>query len=239
MYEDVVSVDVIVGGRSHTQQSVILKPLRASVTTGTPRAPENTEQAPARAQRATERAEWNQSVSHIHAPCSDDEVEEGEDEDDYSPTDEDPDLKPPGLKPTMRPITGGTLVVPCQWESSPNTPGDESPCDSSSPMKLSSDACHRRTPAQIGLSLNVLLLKLIPELSRELCSLFTNTFSTRSDEAAAKKKAGASGHYDDKTWQWTSRSVQLKGANAEEKRKHIKSLIEKTHGKIPEHFSTP
>ncbi|XP_049613084.1 RNA-binding protein 25b isoform X1 [Syngnathus scovelli] len=168
-----------------------------------------------------------------------DEVEEGED--DYY--EEDHAEVKPCLKPTMRPITAAPSVSSASGNASPNTPGHESPCgiiiphENSPPNKLPDD----ENRPKIGLSLklgasgspsqpNVSKRKKLP-----VDSVFGKFEDEEADEQPRKRKLVPLDYDDDK-----SLGVDgTKGSNSEEKRKHIKSLIEKIPTAKPDLFSYP
>lgn len=180
-----------------------------------------------------------------HAP-SDDEVEEGEEED-YDNDDDNPDAKP-CLKPTMRPITAAPSVSSASGNVSPDTPGDESPCgiiiphENSPPEALPQEE-HR---PKIGLSLklgatgspsqpNAGKRKKLP-----VDSVFDKFDDEEADEQPRKRKLVPLDYDDDKSPGVDGAGLAgMKGANSEEKRKHIKSLIEKIPTAKPDLFSYP
>lgn len=177
---------------------------------------------------------------------SDDEVEEGEEED-YDNDEDNPDVKP-CLKPTMRPITAAPSVSSASGNVSPNTPGEESPCgiiiphENSPPEALPQEE-HR---PKIGLSLklgatgspsqpNTGKRKKLP-----VDSVFDKFDDEEADEQPRKRKLVPLDYDDDKSLGVDGAGLSsIKGANSEEKRKHIKSLIEKIPTGKPELFSYP
>lgn len=195
------------------------------------------------------RAEQDRDRDRVEARSrpthSDDEVEEGE-EDDYD-NDDNPDIKPT-MKPTMRPITAAPSVSSASGNASPNTPGDESPCgiiiphENSPPEALPQEE-HR---PKIGLSLklgatgspsqpNVGKRKKLP-----VDSVFNKFDDEEADEQPRKRKLVPLDYDDDKSLGVDGAGLSnIKGANSEEKRKHIKSLIEKIPTGKPELFSYP
>ncbi|XP_054474461.1 RNA-binding protein 25b [Anoplopoma fimbria] len=189
-----------------------------------------------------ERAEPRSRLAHL-----DDEVEEGE-EDVYDNDEDNPDTKP-CLKPTMRPITAAPSVSSASGGASPNTPGDESPCgiiiphENSPPEALPQEE-HR---PKIGLSLklgasgspsqpNVGKRKKLP-----VDSVFDKFDDEETDEQPRKRKLVPLDYDDDKSLEVDGAGglSSIKGANTEEKRKHIKSLIEKIPTAKPELFQYP
>ncbi|XP_026197017.1 RNA-binding protein 25b isoform X2 [Anabas testudineus] len=177
---------------------------------------------------------------------SDDEVEEGED-DTFENDEENPDAKP-CLKPTMRPITAAPSVSSASGNVSPNTPGEESPCgiiiphENSPPDALPQEE-HR---PKIGLSLklgatgspsqpNAGKRKKLP-----VDSVFDKFDDEEADEQPRKRKLVPLDYDDDKSLGVDGAGLSsIKGANSEEKRKHIKTLIEKIPTAKPELFSYP
>ncbi|KAM6992586.1 RNA-binding protein 25b [Tautogolabrus adspersus] len=177
---------------------------------------------------------------------SDDEVEEGED-DDYDNDEDNPDVKP-CLKPTMRPITAAPSVSSASGNASPNTPGEESPCgiiiphENSPPEALPQEE-HR---PKIGLSLklgatgspsqpNTGKRKKLP-----VDSVFDKFDDEEADEQPRKRKLVPLDYDDDKSLGVDGAGLSsIKGPNTEEKRKHIKTLIEKIPTAKPELFSYP
>uniref|UniRef100_A0AAQ5XTA1 PWI domain-containing protein n=1 Tax=Amphiprion ocellaris TaxID=80972 RepID=A0AAQ5XTA1_AMPOC len=151
-------------------------------------------------------------------------------------------------EPTMRPITAAPSVSSASGNVSPNTPGDESPCgiiiphENSPPEALPQEE-HR---PKIGLSLklgatgspsqpNAGKRKKLP-----VDSVFDKFDDEEADEQPRKRKLVPLDYDDDKSLGVDGAGLSnIKGANAEEKRKHIKSLIEKIPTAKPELFSYP
>ncbi|XP_032440509.1 RNA-binding protein 25b isoform X1 [Xiphophorus hellerii] len=182
---------------------------------------------------------------HPHPHQSDQEVEEGEEED-YD-NDEDNVEAKPQLKPMMRPITAAPSVSSASGNVSPNTPGEESPCgiiiphENSPPDALPQD----ENRPKIGLSLklagatgspsqhNAVKRKKLP-----VDSVFNKFDDEEADEQPRKRKLVPLDYDDDKSLGVDGAGLSsIKGANTEEKRKHIKSLIEKIPTAKPELFS--
>uniref|UniRef100_A0A3Q2XHB8 RNA binding motif protein 25b n=1 Tax=Hippocampus comes TaxID=109280 RepID=A0A3Q2XHB8_HIPCM len=168
------------------------------------------------------------------------EVEEGEDN--YYDEEDNPEVKP-CLKPTMRPITAAPSVSSASGNASPDTPGNESPCgiiiphENSPPNKLPDD----ENRPKIGLSLklgasgspsqpNTGKRKKLP-----VDSVFGKFEDEEADEQPRKRKLVPLDYDDDKSLG----ADGAKGPNSEEKRKHIKSLIEKIPTAKPDLFSYP
>uniref|UniRef100_A0A3Q3F2N9 RNA-binding protein 25 n=1 Tax=Labrus bergylta TaxID=56723 RepID=A0A3Q3F2N9_9LABR len=161
--------------------------------------------------------------------------------------DHNPDVKP-CLKPTMRPITAAPSVSSASGNASPNTPGEESPCgiiiphENSPPEALPQEE-HR---PKIGLSLklgatgspsqpNTGKRKKLP-----VDSVFDKFDDEETDEQPRKRKLVPLDYDDDKSLGVDGAGLSsIKGANTEEKRKHIKTLIEKIPTGKPELFSYP
>ncbi|KAG5857876.1 hypothetical protein ANANG_G00024040 [Anguilla anguilla] len=181
-------------------------------------------------------------------PQSEDEVEDGEDEDGEE-DDEMPEVKP-CLKPTLRPITAAPSVSSASGNASPNTPGDESPCGIIIPHENSPEAPPpEELRPKIGLS-----LKLGPTGSpsqpnavkrKKLAvdSVFNKFDDEEADELPRKRKLVPLDYGEDEKGGLGLDGAEVAGAkgsvNTEEKRKHIKSLIEKIPTAKPELFSYP
>ncbi|KAM9355187.1 RNA-binding protein 25b [Pholidichthys leucotaenia] len=193
------------------------------------------------------RQDQDRGESRSRPVHSDDEVEEGEEEEDYE-NDEDNLESKPCLKPTMRPITAAPSVSSASGNASPNTPGDESPCgiiiphENSPPEALPQD----ENRPKIGLSLklgatgspsqpNAGKRKKLP-----VDSVFDKFDDEETDEQPRKRKLVPLDYDDDKSLGVDGAGLSsIKGGNTEEKRKHIKSLIEKIPTGKPELFSYP
>lgn len=181
------------------------------------------------------------------AAQSEDEVEEGE-EDDYENEDEDNPHSKPSLKPTLRPITAAPSVSSVSSNASPNTPGGDSPCgiiiphENSPPEALPQEE-HR---PKIGLSLK---MGAAPSPSQPNAakrkkptveSVFNRFDDEETDERPRKRKLVPLDYDDEKSMEADAAALaSVKGADTEEKRKHIKSLIEKIPTGKPELFSYP
>ncbi|XP_034018025.1 RNA-binding protein 25b [Thalassophryne amazonica] len=176
---------------------------------------------------------------------SEDEVEEGEE--DYENDEGNAEVKP-CLKPTMRPITAAPSVSSASGNVSPTTPGEESPCgiiiphENSPPDALPQDE-HR---PKIGLSLKLGATgspsQPITGKRKKLAvdSVFNKFEEEEADEQPRKRKLVPLDYDDEKSLGVDGAGLTgIKGANAEEKRKHIKSLIEKIPTAKPELFSYP
>lgn len=181
-------------------------------------------------------------------PHSDDDDVEGED-DDYHDGEDSQEAKPQ-LKPIMRPITTAPSVSSASGNATPNTPGNESPCGIIIPGENTPEVQppeeHR---PKIGLSLKLGATNSPSQLNagkrKKLAtveSVFNKFDDEEADEQPRKRKLVPLDYGDD------DKSLGLDGAeisgakgsiNTEEKRKHIKSLIEKIPTARPELFSYP
>ncbi|KAM6969191.1 RNA-binding protein 25 isoform 2-T2 [Tautogolabrus adspersus] len=179
---------------------------------------------------------------------SDDDDVEG-DEDDYRDGEDSQESKPQ-LKPIMRPITTAPSVSSASGNATPNTPGNESPCGIIIPGENTPEVQppeeHR---PKIGLSLKLGATNSPSQLNvgkrKKLAtveSVFNKFDDEEADEQPRKRKLVPLDYGDD------DKSLGLDGAelsggkgnvNTEEKRKHIKSLIEKIPTARPELFSYP
>uniref|UniRef100_A0A3B5Q6U5 RNA binding motif protein 25 n=1 Tax=Xiphophorus maculatus TaxID=8083 RepID=A0A3B5Q6U5_XIPMA len=159
----------------------------------------------------------------------------------------------PQLKPVMRPITIAPSVSSASGNATPNTPGNDSPCGIIIPgentpdlqpleehrpkigLSLKLGECATNSPSQ----LNAVKRKKLAAVD----SVFNKFDDEEADEQPRKRKLVPLDYGDD------DKSLGLDGAeisaakgssiNTEEKRKHIKSLIEKIPTARPELFSYP
>ncbi|KAM6906412.1 RNA-binding protein 25b isoform 2-T2 [Lycodopsis pacificus] len=177
---------------------------------------------------------------------SDDEVEEGE-EDDYDNDEDNPDTKP-CLKPTMRPITAAPSVSSASGDASPNTPGDESPCgiiiphENSPPEALPQE--ENRPKIGLSLKLGASGSPSQPSVGKRkklpVDSVFDKFDDEETDEQPRKRKLVPLDYDDDKSLGVDGAGLSsIKGDDTEEKRKHIKTLIEKIPTAKPELFLYP
>ncbi|TKS87112.1 RNA-binding protein 25 [Collichthys lucidus] len=177
----------------------------------------------------------------------DDDVEPVED--DYHDEEDSQEAKPQP-KPIMRPITTAPSVSSASGNATPNTPGNESPCGIIIPGENTPEVQppeeHR---PKIGLSLKLGATNSPSQLNvgkrKKLAtveSVFNKFDDEEADEQPRKRKLVPLDYGDD------DKSLGLDGAeisgakgsiNTEEKRKHIKSLIEKIPTARPELFSYP
>ncbi|MEQ2184661.1 putative RNA-binding protein 25 [Goodea atripinnis] len=151
----------------------------------------------------------------------------------------------------MRPITIAPSVSSASGNVTPNTPGNESPCGIIIPGENTPDIqpLEEHRP-KIGLSLKLGATnspsQLNPGKRKKLAavdSVFNKFDDEEADEQPRKRKLVPLDYGDD------DKSLGLDGAdistakggsvNTEEKRKHIKSLIEKIPTARPELFSYP
>lgn len=152
---------------------------------------------------------------------------------------EEPEPKP-CLKPTMRPISSAPSVSSGSGHATPNSPGDESPCGIIIP--------HENSPEQqpqeeyrpkIGLSLKLGASSSPSQTSAAkrkklpVDSVFNKFEDEDSDEVPRKRKLVPLDYGDD------DKASAKNNVNTEEKRKHIKSLIEKIPTAKPELFAYP
>uniref|UniRef100_A0A3B5KYU2 RNA binding motif protein 25b n=1 Tax=Xiphophorus couchianus TaxID=32473 RepID=A0A3B5KYU2_9TELE len=181
----------------------------------------------------------------LQEPEPEEQREQEGEEEDYD-NDEDNVEAKPQLKPMMRPITSAPSVSSASGNVSPNTPGEESPCgiiiphENSPPDALPQD----ENRPKIGLSLklgatgspsqhNAVKRKKLP-----VDSVFNKFDDEEADEQPRKRKLVPLDYDDDKSLGVDGAGLSsIKGANTEEKRKHIKSLIEKIPTAKPELFS--
>ncbi|TWW68785.1 RNA-binding protein 25b [Takifugu flavidus] len=177
---------------------------------------------------------------------TDHEVEEGEEEE-YDNDEDNPETKP-CLKPTMRPITAAPSVSSASGNVSPNTPGEESPCgiiiphENSPPDALPQE--ENRPKFGLSLKLGATGSPSQPNAGKRkklpVDSVFDKFDDEEADEQPRKRKLVPLDYDDDKSLGVDGAGLSnIKGANSEEKRKHIKSLIEKIPTAKPELFAYP
>ncbi|XP_034435590.1 RNA-binding protein 25b isoform X1 [Hippoglossus hippoglossus] len=190
------------------------------------------------------RGEQDRAEVRSRPTQSDDEVEEGEAQD-YDNEEDNPDTKP-CLKPKMRPITAAPSVSSASGNASPNTPGDESPCgiiiphENSPPEALPQEE-HR---PKIGLSLKLGATgsPSQPNAGKRKKLPVDSVFDEEEADEQPRKRKLVPLDYDDDDKSLGVDGAGLssiKGADNEEKRKNIKSLIEKIPTAKPELFSYP
>lgn len=194
-------------------------------------------------QRMEQEAERRRQPPQIKPQPESEEEEEKpiKEEKNEEPIEEEEEPEPkPCLKPTMRPISSAPSVSSGSGHATPNSPGDESPCGIIIP--------HENSPEQqpqeeyrpkIGLSLklgastspsqtNAAKRKKLP-----VDSVFNKFEDEDSDEVPRKRKLVPLDYGDDE------KASAKNNVNTEEKRKHIKSLIEKIPTAKPELFAYP
>ncbi|CAB1330457.1 unnamed protein product, partial [Coregonus sp. 'balchen'] len=159
---------------------------------------------------------------------SDDDVEDGEELDDRDGEDSSDARTHPHLKPTLRPITSAPSVSSGSVGATPNSPGNESPCGIIIPHENSPEAQptdeHR---PKIGLSL-------------KLGDVFNKFGEEEADEAPRKRKLVPLDYgEEDKSLGLDGAEGEQGGHNTEEKRKHIRTLIEKIPTARPDLFNYP
>ncbi|XP_041710416.2 RNA-binding protein 25 isoform X2 [Coregonus clupeaformis] len=181
-------------------------------------------------------------------PQSDDDLEEGEELDDRDWEDSSDARPNPNLKPTLRPITSAPSVSSGSGGATPNSPGNESPCGIIIPHENSPEAppTEEQRP-KMGLS-----LKLGAGASpnhqihtgskrKKLAnadSVFNMFGEEEADEAPRKRKLVPLDYgEEDKTLGLDG--AEGPGGKGEEKRKHIRSLIEKIPTARPDLFNYP
>uniref|UniRef100_A0A671YLF9 RNA binding motif protein 25 n=1 Tax=Sparus aurata TaxID=8175 RepID=A0A671YLF9_SPAAU len=191
-----------------------------------------------------------QEKSHKERDRDRDRDRERDPEEDDYPDGEDSQEAKPQLKPIMRPITTAPSVSSASGNATPNTPGNDSPCGIIIPGENTPEVQppeeHR---PKIGLSLKLGATNSPSQLNvgkrKKLAtveSVFNKFDDEEADEQPRKRKLVPLDYGDD------DKSLGLDGAeipgakgsiNTEEKRKHIKSLIEKIPTARPELFSYP
>uniref|UniRef100_A0A8C6L0D8 RNA binding motif protein 25 n=1 Tax=Nothobranchius furzeri TaxID=105023 RepID=A0A8C6L0D8_NOTFU len=191
-------------------------------------------------QRLEEEAERRQQPPLNLEPEEEDDSHDGKDSQETKPQ----------LKPIMRPITTAPSVSSASGNATPNTPGNESPCGIIIPGENTPDVLPlEENRPKIGLSLRLGTTNSPSQLSMgkrkkltTVDSVFNKFDEEEADEQPCKRKLVPLDYGDD------DKSLGLDGAeisstknsiNTEEKRKHIKSLIEKIPTSRPELFSYP
>ncbi|CAB1335673.1 unnamed protein product [Coregonus sp. 'balchen'] len=181
-------------------------------------------------------------------PQSDDDLEEGEELDDRDWEDSSDARPNPNLKPTLRPITSAPSVSSGSGGATPNSPGNESPCGIIIPHENSPEAppTEEQRP-KMGLS-----LKLGAGASpnhqihtgskrKKLAnadSVFNMFGEEEADEAPRKRKLVPL-DYGEEDKGLGLDGAEGPGGKGEEKRKHIRSLIEKIPTARPDLFNYP
>ncbi|CAM4726232.1 unnamed protein product [Leuciscus chuanchicus] len=175
---------------------------------------------------------------------TDQEEEEEEDDDDEREA-------KPCLKPTLRPVTTAPSVSSASGNASPLTPISESPRDNIAPHENSS---HEAPPTEelrpkIGLSLKLGAAgspKMPQAVRRKALAVVDsvfNKFDEETEEAPKKRKLVPLDYSEDERGGLSLDGAEVTGTrpgvNTEEKRKHIKSLIEKIPTVKQELFNYP
>ncbi|XP_041667868.1 RNA-binding protein 25 isoform X2 [Cheilinus undulatus] len=180
---------------------------------------------------------------------SDDDNDVDGDEEDCRDGEDSQEAKPQH-KAIMRPITTAPSVSSASGNASPNTPSNMSPCGIIIPGESTPEVQPpEENRPKIGLSLKLAATNSPSQLSvgkrKKLAtveSVFNKFDDEEADEQPRKRKLVPLDYGDD------DKSLGLDGAeisagkgsiNTEEKRKHIKSLIEKIPTARPELFSYP
>ncbi|RXM97018.1 RNA-binding protein 25, partial [Acipenser ruthenus] len=173
-------------------------------------------------------------------PESEDDVEEGEELEEEEEEQEELQEPKPCLKPTLRPITSAPSVSSGSGGATPNTPGDESPCGIIIPHENSPETHpQEELRPKIGLSLKLGSSNSPSQPSvgkrKKLVvdSVFNKFDNEESDEVPRKRKLVPLDYEEDE------KGGGKGNVNTEEKRKHIKSLIEKIPTAKPELFLYP
>ncbi|XP_067278632.1 RNA-binding protein 25-like isoform X2 [Pseudorasbora parva] len=188
-------------------------------------------------------------------PCSSDnnitdqEEEEGDDDDDDD--DDDREAKP-CLKPTLRPVTTAPSVSSASGNATPLTPNSDSPRGIIAPHENSS---HEVPPTEelrpkIGLSLKLGAAgspKMPQAVRRKALAVVDSVFNKFDDEeteeAPKKRKLVPLDYSEDERGGLSLDGAEVTGSrpgvNTEEKRKNIKSLIEKIPTVKQELFNYP
>ncbi|MGH0157273.1 UNVERIFIED_CONTAM: hypothetical protein FKN15_063358 [Acipenser sinensis] len=173
-------------------------------------------------------------------PESEDDVEEGEELEEEEEEQEELQEPKPCLKPTLRPITSVPSVSSGSGDATPNTPGDESPCGIIIPHENSPETHpQEELRPKIGLSLKLGSSNSPSQPSvgkrKKLVvdSVFNKFDNEESEEVPRKRKLVPLDYEEDE------KGGGKGNVNTEEKRKHIKSLIEKIPTAKPELFLYP
>ncbi|XP_062324385.1 RNA-binding protein 25b isoform X2 [Osmerus eperlanus] len=157
-----------------------------------------------------------------------------------------PEAKP-RLKPTLRPITAAPSVSSASENVTPNSPGDESPCGIIIPHENSPSEAPplEEIRPKIGLSLKLgsTASPSQPHAAKRkrlaADSVFNKFGEEEADEQPRRRKLVPLNYDDDDKSLGVDGAglANIKGVDTEEKRRHIKSLIEKIPTGKPELFS--
>nr|XP_009305706.1 RNA-binding protein 25 isoform X2 [Danio rerio] len=194
-----------------------------------------------------QRKEVEQEVFSSDNNITDREEEEEEEEKE----DDDREVKP-CLKPTLRPVTAAASVSSASGNATPLTPGSESPHGTASPHENST---HEAPPTEelrpkIGLSLKLGATgspKMAPTGRRKALAAVDSVFNKFEEEevetAPKKRKLVPLDYSEEERGALSLDGAEVTGSrpggNTEEKRKHIKSLIEKIPTVKQELFNYP
>uniref|UniRef100_A0A5S6KY67 RNA-binding protein 25 n=1 Tax=Xenopus tropicalis TaxID=8364 RepID=A0A5S6KY67_XENTR len=165
-------------------------------------------------------------------PMREEKIEEPVEEEELEPK--------PCLKPTMRPISSAPSVSSGSRNATPNSPGDESPCGIIIPHENSPEQQPQeeyRPKIELSLKLGAPNSPSQPNAAKRkklpVDSVFNKFDDEDSDEVPRKRKLVPLDYGDD------DKTSAKNNVNTEEKRKHIKSLIEKIPTAKPELFAYP
>uniref|UniRef100_A0A671LWB7 PWI domain-containing protein n=1 Tax=Sinocyclocheilus anshuiensis TaxID=1608454 RepID=A0A671LWB7_9TELE len=171
-------------------------------------------------------------------------------EEDEEEDDDDREVKP-CLKPTLRPVPTAPSISSASGNATPLTPGSESPHG----VTLHENASHEGPPTEelrpkIGLSLKLGAAgsPKLPQAGRRKAlaavdSVFNKFDEEEAEEAPKKRKLVPLDYSEDERGGLSLDGAEVTGSrpgvNTEEKRKHIKSLIEKIPTVKQELFNYP
>uniref|UniRef100_A0A672Q7J0 RNA-binding protein 25-like n=1 Tax=Sinocyclocheilus grahami TaxID=75366 RepID=A0A672Q7J0_SINGR len=188
-----------------------------------------------------------QSEEVLHISCEEHQRKGEEDEEEE---DDDRDVKP-CLKPTLRPVPTALSISSASGSATPLTPGSESPRGVTSHENSS----HEAPPTEelrpkIGLSLKLGAAgsPKLPQAGRRKAlaavdSVFNKFDEEAAEEAPKKRKLVPLDYSEDERGGLSLDGAEVTGSrpgvNTEEKRKHIKSLIEKIPTVKQELFNYP
>uniref|UniRef100_A0A8D2KSD7 Uncharacterized protein n=1 Tax=Varanus komodoensis TaxID=61221 RepID=A0A8D2KSD7_VARKO len=194
-------------------------------------------------QRMEQEAERRRQPQTKQEPESEEEEEEKQEKEEKREEPEEEEEEPeqkPCLKPTLRPISSAPSVSSASGNATPNTPGDESPCGIIIPHENSPD---QQQPEEyrpkIGLSLKLGACNspnqpnAVKRKKLTVDSVFNKFEDEDSDDMPRKRKLVPLDYGDE------DKGSSKGSVNTEEKRKHIKSLIEKIPTAKPELFAYP
>uniref|UniRef100_A0A4W3JPC7 RNA binding motif protein 25b n=1 Tax=Callorhinchus milii TaxID=7868 RepID=A0A4W3JPC7_CALMI len=193
-------------------------------------------------QRMEQEAERRRQQPIKQEPESEEDEEEEEKpekEERREDEEEEPEQKP-CLKPTLRPICSVPSVSSASGNVTPNSPADESPCGIIIPHENSPDQQQQEEQRpKIGLSLKLGGSSSPGQTSNgkrkklPVDSVFNKFDDEDSDENPRKRKLVPLDYSEDE------KGASQGNVNTEEKRKHVKNLIEKIPTAKPELFAYP